>query len=297
MYPPLFFWSIHMKVQSKIDWLSLTFSHHHTYTTFLPQALQGFMQRIKSPIPVYKAAYELPHGAKLLTEGGDRLGQHLILSGKVLDKLRNEDSNFLADLYDTFIGINANVSRIDIAVDVFESDEFTVEMIAKRHEAGTCETRLEGAKFIGTNAAYETLYLGNPKSKARKLRIYDKKIESGCEVCDKWVRIEYEKRRGAKNLYRKVMEGADIRQVINSVVSFPSWDTWREVMTATEDAIGRGQAEEMATERMDWIIKSALPAIAKEIKKSANDYNTDYNEAPATIIINNILNSLLNSKT
>lgn len=297
MYPPLFLGVYTMRVQSKIDWLSMTFSHHHTYTTFLPQILQGFMQRIKSPIPVYKMAYELPYGAKLLTNGGDRLGQHLILSGKVLAKIRNEDEHFLADLYDTFLGTRPNVSRIDIAVDVFDSDEFTVDMIAKRHEAGTCETLLEGAKFIGTNEAYETLYLGNPKSKARKLRIYDKKVESGCDVCDKWVRIEYEKRRGAKNLYRKVMEGADIRQVINSVVSFPAWDTWREIMTAEQDTIGRGQAEELATQRMDWIIKSALPAIAKEIKKSANEYDTNYNDAPATIIINNILNKLLRGET
>lgn len=291
-----------MNYSEKIDWLSFTFSTSLTHSRILPQVLQGEMSRIKSPIPVYKQAFELRHGAKLLTDGGDRLGQHLILSGKVLASARKEDSNFEADLYDTFLQTNANVSRIDVAVDIFDSDDLTVDMVAMRHEAGTCETKLEGAKFIATPSGIETLYLGNPKSKKRKFRVYDKKIESGYDACDKWVRIEYEKRRGAKNMYRKVMEEKNIRKIINSVVSFPAWDTWRDIMTSEASPIRRGEAiEHDSAARMDWIIKSALPAMAKEIMQSAIDYQTTIEDCPATKIINNVLlreiNRLLSEQT
>lgn len=299
--PPTFFLGEYtmqskMRVQERIDWLSLTFSTHHTYTAILPEILQGSMERIKSPIPVYKDCYELPFGAKLLTNGGDRLGQHLILSGKPLAKIRGEDANFMAEMYDVFTSTNANISRIDIAVDVFDCDDFTVDMVSKRLEANPDATKLQGQKFIATDSGIETLYIGNPKSKARKLRVYDKRLETGSNFCDKWIRVEYEKRKGAKNLYRKVMETGNIRAIMKSVIDFPAWEAWRDIMGVEIDTVGRGQELEKDYSRIDWIIKSALPAIAKEIKQSASEYETSYEDAPATRIINNVLTRLLNGQ-
>ena len=83
------------------------------------------------------------------------------------------------------------------------------------------------------------------------------------------MRFEYEKRRGASNLYKKVMETGSIRPIINSIVSFPFWDTWREIMGTDIDPVMRGKALSGDNRaRMDWVLRSAIPAMAKEIVES-----------------------------
>jgi hypothetical protein len=283
-----------MQVNEQIDWLSITFAESHRLAAILPTALVGSVQRIKSPIPVYKDCYLLPHGAKILMNGGERLGKHLILTGKTLSSMYSENPHTGAELYGIITDFKANVSRMDVAVDVIGSDDFTVDNVRERHLKEQCVTRLRGSKFIGQDRQTETFYIGNIKSKTGKVRIYNKAIEQN-DFTEKWVRIEYEKRKNAKAMMRQMFEyKTSIRDIINAVVSFPSWNTWSEIMGETPQAIGRGKEEAETDNRMDWILSSALPAIAAEIVKSANEYETGINNAPATIVINNVLEMLIN---
>jgi hypothetical protein len=267
-------------VYEKIDWLSVTFPENVGLKSLVKYLPDDVLKRIKSPIPVYSQAYEYS-GVKFLL-GHPHSGIHVILSGKPLDALRISYGYSIDNVYSMIADNVGKPSRIDLAVDVMAEQAFSVDSVYKRYEKNECATRLKGSKFIGEHGRIETFYIGNIKSKSRKVRVYDKGLEQGGEI-DDWVRVEYEKRRGATATYNAVVSGQKISSIIRGAVDFPTWPLWVEIMGSASAIIPRIHLsqENDLDGRIEWIRESAAPAIAKvAFEQMQNGNCLDIHDAP-----------------
>ena len=266
--------------EQAIDWYSMTFPHETLTKDILPKNMILNMVRIKSPIPVYELAHEvLPLGIKVL-HGAKRFGLHVIYSGKCLLNCRE---NGITDkvIWDNMIDNGGKLSRIDFALDILDDNELNVNNIKAAYDNNECQTALSGSKFIGSGDEHETLYLGNMKSKARKLRIYNKGIEQRVDYL--WVRIEYEKRRqsmvAARSHFR---DGNSIASIIKSVVDFPKWQKWQDAFNA-EPAIFKREEKPPPDwiEKLNWLCDTCAPAMANAVRLEAegkDDFNIEESE-------------------
>lgn len=250
-----------MDVHTRIDWMSITFPHNEALMTLLPFAHR--LKPVKSPIPVYPICFEtFPHRAKILVSNQDRLGKHIILSGKTLQSLYDEEIS-AKSIYEHITAHKGKFSRIDIALDIFDVPEFTVHKFLKmlRH----ADTVLKGHKYIGSGQGVETVYLGNMKSKSRRFRCYDKAIEQGITNLS-WVRLEYEKRRQANLLAKRIfIDEVSIASLIKGVVDFPKWKLYQDVMNCKKAKTFRGK--EIYEEKdwqvtLEWLVHSAAASLA-----------------------------------
>lgn len=249
-------------VYEKIDWLSITFPTNVKISQIVKYLPKAMLERIKTPIPVYKLAYS--YGYVKILAGHHNSGVHVILSGKPLDGIRMIYGYSIENIYKMISELKGKVSRIDFAVDVLEDEKFTVNEVYRRFENNEVRTKLKGSKFIGESGQIETLYIGNMKSKTRKFRVYNKAVEQG-DLVRKWVRIEYEKRRGAMASYNAFISGQAIASIIKSAVDFPEWKEWIEIMGDSIATIPRDilVSDDDLINKIQWIEQSAAPAIAK----------------------------------
>jgi len=250
-----------MKVSSKIDWISATFPSSVTLSSLIPRYDDTRIEKIKSPIPVYSNAWLVePYGMKILS-GEERLGKHVIMSGTVLDSLRENEVSML-EIWDIIKGLNGKVSRIDIAVDVMDAIEITPETVKKWFNSGWCKTKLEGNKHIGESDKEQTFYIGKMNSKLQRFRVYDKAVEQG--LIDKyWTRIELEKRKGANNTATAIFrDGTDMRSIVKNVVDFPQWQNWQEIFNVPLSPIPRFKREKKDYyDKLLWLLQSVPQAI------------------------------------
>ncbi len=255
-----------MKINTaqSIDWYSITYPFETKTSDILPKDCPLELKRIKSPIPVYSIAYEvIPYGIKVL-RGLERLGLHVIYSGKTLLALR-EDGITDLDIWQTMQKNEGKLSRIDFALDIFDDEELNVNNVKAAHDNGECQTKLKGSKFIGEAQEFETLYIGNWKSKARRFRVYNKGIEQMVDYL--WVRIEYEKRRQATNTARShFVHNDSIASIIKSAVDFPEWERWQLAFNAEPSVTHRDEKPLPDwVLKLNWLLDSATPALANTV--------------------------------
>jgi len=289
MYPPPnFSRTPKQEVSEHVDWYSATFPVDVKITNLLPENVA--IERCKSPIPVYPVAIQdTTYGIKIMYGGGARLGVHAVWSGKVLDALR-QDGYTDSGIWQVIKLNNGKLSRIDIAVDIIDSKIDVNDFVLRDYDK---VSNLLGSVEISKNDNNETIYLGNPKSKSRKLRIYNKAIETG--VIDfEWLRIEYEKRRNADILaYTLFQTEATIRSLIKSVVDYPHWREFQDVFNAEITPITRGQAKAQSTteygDKMNWLVTSCAPLLAKMMVQDAVKKNQDLDDCDA---LNTFISSL-----
>lgn len=252
--------------KSSIDWISITFPSGTKPEAMLPPEMDFRYEEIKSPIPVYNQAFEVrPIKAKLMF-GAERLGNHLIMSGKAMKELREYEVS-LPELWQHWQTSRGRLSRIDLAVDVFENENFSPKVIELLYMYGWCETKIKRNKTISENMQAETFYIGSMTSKNAKFRAYNKGLEQGITEYS-WCRIEYEKRKNAQQWGKALFEqNKSIKSMIRSSVDFPNWKIWNDVMGSEIESVPRNE-EKPPTDfetRLAWIINSVLPAMAKTI--------------------------------
>lgn len=246
--------------KSKIDWISATFPFQTKMEDIVPNFLPQRVERVKSPIPVYPVALQHETGIKLLI-GEQRLGVHVIYSGKTIDRLDSIDYTPL-DIWSNVRKLKGKISRIDLAVDVINEPRFTPTQVYMEYIYGNCKTSLKSHKFVGSESAIETLYIGSMTSKTKKLRVYNKALES--ELFNKvWTRIELEVRKNANNTAMAVFsEQQSIKSMINLSVSFPDWQLWKQVMGEDRGYVPREiQTDTTLSDR----IQNMLNTIPKQI--------------------------------
>ncbi len=250
-----------MDIHTRIDWMSITFPHEEALMMLLP--FEHRITPIKSPIPVYPICFEtFPHRAKILVSNQDKLGKHIILSGKTLQSMYDDDIS-AKSIYTHITANKGKFSRIDIALDIFDVPEFTVQKFLGMLEYA--DTALKGHKYIGSENGVETVYLGNMKSRSRRFRCYDKAVEQ--EITDfSWVRLEYEKRRKADLLAKRVfIDEISIASLIKGVIDFPNWSLYQSVMNCEKSTTFRGKEiyeKKDWHDTLEWLISTACASLA-----------------------------------
>lgn len=218
---------------------------------------------IKSPIPIYPICFEtFPHRAKILVSNQDRLGKHIILSGKTLQSMYDDDIS-AKSIYTHITANKGKFSRIDIALDIFDVPDFTVQKFLGMLDHA--DTALKGHKYIGSENGVETVYLGNMKSRSRRFRCYDKAVEQG--ITDfAWVRLEYEKRRKANLLAKRVfIDEISIASLIKGIIDFPNWKLYQDVMNCEKSTTFRGKEiyeKKSWEDTLEWLITTACTSLA-----------------------------------
>ncbi len=250
-----------MDIHTRIDWMSITFPHEEALMMLLP--FEHRIKPIKSPIPIYPICFEtFPHRAKILVSNQDRLGKHIILSGKTLQSMYDDDISAKL-IYEHISANKGKFSRIDIALDIFDVPEFTVQKFLGMLEYA--DTALKGHKYIGSQGGIETVYLGNMKSRSRRFRCYNKAVEQS--ITDfSWVRLEYEKRRKADLLAKRIfIDEISIASLIKGVIDFPTWKLYQSVMNCEKSTIFRGKEiyeKKDWHDTLDWLISTACASLA-----------------------------------
>lgn len=250
-----------MDISTRVDWMSITYPKDEPIIALLP--FEYAIKPTKSPIPVYPIAFEtFPHRAKILVSNEHRLGKHVILSGKTLQSIYDDDIS-ASSIYEHITASKGKFSRIDIALDIFDVPEFSVQTFLEK--LGQSDTALKGHKYIGSETGVETVYLGNMKSRSRRFRCYDKGVEQGISDFS-WVRLEYEKRRKANLLAKRIfIDDTSIASLIKGVIDFPQWKLYQSVINCEKATTFRGkesyQKDEWAT-TLEWLVDTASTSLA-----------------------------------
>jgi len=275
-----------MIVSQKIDWLSTTYNSKKVdMRELIPPYIEFKSIDIKSPIPVYPLAIEIvPLKIKMLY-GREGHGVHVILSGQSFTALeQNEVSE--QEIWNIISQNGGRVSRVDIAIDVQDCEAFTPLAVQQRYMAGECKTRFVGKKYIGEDSL-ETFYIGKMNNKNRRFRVYDKKIETDW-TGKYWTRIEYEKRRNAHSTASAYFDANQSAQsIIKSVVDFPAWGLWQDIMGAEIAAVPRVKKDEKTyAEKLSWLVDNYPKAIVNTMIREYHDKLSDFD-----VISSDVLNT------
>lgn len=172
-----------------IDYLSATVKGNGARTDF---AFLNAFNELSDPKPVravngYNMGIQWAFGAMCLwhTEK-PAMGTHFILSGKPLAALHNEgyDAVWLAN---RFTQSGANLTRIDLALDIYDSGLPKPDEMYYKFKNGEKKGRTRNASLIDRTDTGSTFYAGSWHSD-RFYRYYNKAAEQGLKT--DWMRLE-----------------------------------------------------------------------------------------------------------
>ena len=250
------------QVNVLIDWISGTFKGENRANMSYPPEFD--QKRVQTrPLNGYDIAVRYGDG-RLEMQNSKRIdmGIHFTWSGEVLRNLPISAPEAL----EYMISSGATITRIDIAIDVFnmglDPRRATAEI-----EAGNIKTRAKQKPFWGSpgEKGY-TQYVGK-KSSEIFLRIYNKAAEMGIEADYTRVELSVKDERAHKAAIA-ILRGDSYRSLVLGFCTFPLWDEWLEVMGM--DAISL-PAERTTSKTKEWILRSVVPAIARELELDGDD--------------------------
>ena len=246
-------------VTSCVDWLSVTRESNQ-----YPENYPKDKKELKRGMQGYDTAVQFIDGRVELCSSSRRdMGVHTILSGKTIKRLCELAQINSFDIVDS-IG-RSGCSRIDLAVDI-KHGNLDIGKLWQMLESDLVDTSkanwlyLRGAKGNG-----ETLYIGSPKSEKR-LRVYDKKAESGAD--HEWTRVEMQyRRKSAKSAVQTLLMTAPYHEcvpgMVNSYINFENDRGWSLVMG--EALVKMGGIEKGNSDRQGWLLDTATSALAAEM--------------------------------
>ena len=254
-----------IEIDYSIDWFSGTkLSGPLVFDKAFPESMGQTVSTAK-PRNGYNHADMLKCGAVILHHNQYRdMGYHAQFDGASIRELRNAgmtDTQFVRRLS----SMSVKASRIDVAMDIFGSDDLTVASIANAVERGQIAAVTKKATYthgVGGKTNGATLYLGSRQSE-RMLRVYDKAAESGLDDI-KWIRLEFE----IKDEQAHAVQGAIV--VNNSIADVfrAVWDKF--IRYCDVEALSSLVGETTATipdvprkvhSTVAWLLDQVIPAM------------------------------------
>lgn len=261
-----------------IDWIEYTYLS----ASDVDNAISIIGLDMLSPMPLPRGAYGYKEqyidtltGIRILAEGQQSMGTHVIISGKSCRAL--EALN--VDIIELIVALESdayNITRIDIALDIYNNVNI-MDNIISAHKEGSFKSKWRSSKVIESTkggVTATTIYYGSRQSEIM-CRIYDKQLESGTEYA--WVRIELEiKKEYAKSIAELLMVErlADIYSGLlnnyltylerreNNVTRSKPAKWWRALIDDSR-RISLYNAPEIKSyeEIKEWLIKSIGPSL------------------------------------
>lgn len=260
-----------METRTLIDWISVT-SHgklkngfRYDYPTLIGDT---WIVKDKGLMGYNEMQEHFTGVIRLSSSKHKSMGVHTIYSGTTLKRLSVDKEIKAFDLVQFHVRNGANIARIDIAIDVFNSG-LNITHLAEQFDIGDCETKARAGSVIagkGENTG-STLYIGSTKKRKKLLRIYDKGAESGTEI--DWIRIEYEVHgKPASQLCRMLMDAGNVPYMIKSIIKgyahFPTNGIWCDVMKKVDGEKLVGSSE-TATDTRYWLLNTVASSLAKQV--------------------------------
>lgn len=250
-----------------IDWLSYTvhwntaalhrFDNHgnpHLIATALTNHHGPWLEQPSvNHYPWVVAAADSPGLRVSVSQPGSAQGVHCSFSGSTLAQM-----NPRAILRQA-LAMGANVTRIDIAIDVHR--EMYLRSMKAAADQGEIVTRAQDWPLIEGRRG-STLYVGS-RSSEKFLRIYDKAAEQ--KVDGTWFRIELEcKGDFARGVALHVDgNGYDyFGDIIRGFADWPTMHQWQEATTSPTLLEGIAKPEKRR-DTFSWLMKSVAPSVAK----------------------------------
>ena len=247
-----------LRVNCSIDWLSVTTEHGRGELS--PVNMKG-EKILGKGMMGYAQSYRFDNGLIHLWDA-NRPEVHIIYNGSTLKKLPGGfDEQWLVEWH---LGAGHKVTRIDTAIDVFDSGH-TISEFADVWASGNVKTRARTGTFIsdprGDNG--DTFYVGSRKKKRKLLRVYDKGLEQ--RVDEDWIRFEMQYNGGAaRSAARQVDTAQDLYTLFaGQLASFCSFEhpLFRELTADIKKIPVRHNMPTGLDKRLEWVMSSVVPAL------------------------------------
>lgn len=253
-----------------IDWLSVTVKSADAFNDAMKILALGQSEWRKStPRHGYTRCLEHSSGILCMWQiGGGSLGCHVVFSGQTI---RNLDGlgKPIWDVAMAFAASNANITRLDVAFDLFN---FGLDIISiyEAMSKGGIEGTASKCSLIQSGGGGATCYVGS-RSSTKMARLYNKGVES--EVAGDWSRleVEFKKELAAALVYgayptkniKNMFAGAfsELRKtsaLLGAIIEPYMWGSLEVVHT--------GHVRPNATEK--WLLGVCAPALANHVHKT-----------------------------
>ena len=207
-----------------IDWIAFTADLDFELLDIVNANLE-WLELDKGMLGYKSMSLEHTTKIKWLKDGNADMGQHFIISGQACRILESLDINLLDILRQLNENHTINITRLDIAMDIFE-DKTLLNSIVEAYNSDNYRSKTKSSNIIiskGSNGRIGTTINFGSRQSAVLIRIYDKAAESDMEV--NWVRIEIECK--DKKYNKKIIDNinnlglaATYKAIINNYLAF-----------------------------------------------------------------------------
>lgn len=250
-----------------IDWLSGTFKNGASdldlrRATQFGYPLKTWVQT--QPKFGYGQAFTHPLGHLVMANySRPEMGVHLAFGGRALKSLA-EGGQYAVDLLDWMLQSGAKITRLDLAIDVFDVEIDPAILATKTRVKSAPGSAKKWRVWRGENGGC-TAYIGSRKSE-KFLRIYDKAAETG-DKSRAWTRFEIELKGNAAraaSMQMSLLTDDERPQFIKGLISAlfnPDDETFQEAMKG--DAVRLVTVKDTNDKSLDWLQGTVARSIAK----------------------------------
>lgn len=256
-----------MKINRKIDWLSLTYTGVERWQDLLP--FRALKQDGHGRHGYGDKWYDKETGATIETAAfRDEMGTHFTLSGDVLEALRQEHGMDDDALIRRVVDKGCKCSRIDLAIDCFGAN-FVPKDLSAALDDGSAKIKARKWRFIAGHDGDiqgDTVDTGSPKSDKR-LRFYDKTAEQKIKDGEAWVRLELQLRRMyARAAVKACRDGSVCGATGAAIGEYLQWsnDDYQSALVGPISAMQKMHRKE--THRREWLLGQVSRALASELR-------------------------------
>ena len=263
-----------MNTAYSIDWLSVTFKGQATDLDLRKALSFGFplktWGRDKGKFG-YQQAFIHPFGIMVMSNHArPEMGVHVSFSGRALRSLA-EQGQASIDLLKWAINQGGRISRIDLAIDVFDVEINPIEL-AKCARVKDVPGTARKWSYVKGHDGGTTAYLGSRKSE-RFLRIYDKAAEQGrSDIL--WTRFELELKSDSARaagahfaLLGENERGGYIKGLIKNLFN-PDDEVFQTAMEGNAEPLKT--AKDTDDKTLDWVMGTVASSVAKLMARRAD---------------------------
>lgn len=255
-----------VKIDKKIDWLSITVTGDRNWRDFLPfrqlkpegKGRHGYGQRWR----------DIETGAQIETAAfREDMGTHFTLSGDVLEALRQEHGMTDDGMAQHMKNWGVKCSRIDLAIDCFGAN-FNPGILNDDLENGCAKIRARTWRYIvghRSSDTGDTIDTGSPKSDVR-FRFYDKRAEQRIKDGEAWVRLELQCRRMyARAAISACQDGTVSGAVSSAIGTYLKWSHTDYQTALAGDTSDMAPISRKVPNRQKWLLGQVARALASEV--------------------------------
>jgi len=257
------------KVSFSLDWISVTFVFQDLQEVFYPPTKMSFEVTETRGIGSYNQGVTCQYFSVYWHSEHPENKVLLVMTGTQLSEYR-KGGNTESDLLVHFIKLKGNFTRLDFAMDIFDSEGKPEDLYNRWHTPGLI-TKARSVNIVQGRREKEntgtTVYIGSRQSE-RMIRIYDKGKQSGLKL--DWLRAELEYKGGRANQLAEAMTKYGINNGgvvhMRQFIQFTDVDWFEKALQGEYEEFEIESIGRPETDHDKWLRKVVLPAVSEAIR-------------------------------